>query len=90
MLGSVHMHGPPQDTEALGAQGGAACSRPHACAPHPLCRQRAVQAGPRAEGGSGACLALTALGLHQEPLVSPFPAPLPLPLPPGAPERPRK
>ena len=36
---------------------------------------------PRAEGGSEAPASLTALGLHQEPLVSPFPAPLPLPPP---------
>ena len=58
MLGSVHMHGPPQDTAAPGAQGGATHARGlmHR-RPTSTCRQRAVQAGaPGRERLRGACL----------------------------------
>ena len=50
-------------------------------APHPLAGSGQCRREPRAESGSEAPASLTALGLHQEPRVSPFPTPLPLPPP---------
>lgn len=84
MLGSVHMHGPPQDTAAPGAQGGAAHARGlmHR-RPTSTCRQRAVQAGaPGRERLRGACLAHRPRSSPGAPsLTVPCP-PAPLPLPP--------
>lgn len=50
-------------------------------AQHPLAGSGQCRREPRAESVSEAPASLTALGLHQEPLVSPFPAPLPHPPP---------
>lgn len=83
MLGSVHMHGPPQDTAAPGARGGAAHARGlmHRRPTSP-CRQRAVQAGAPGRGRlRGACLT-------HRPRSSPGAPSLPVPCP-SAPPPPR-